>query len=100
MLILIAKFKTKTESKDDMLGLAKEMLEPSNNEVGCISYEFFQNSFDKNYFVFVEKWETRKALDFHFETPHFKNFDSKVDAYLSEKPSVISYEIGSEETII
>lgn len=100
MLILIAKFKTNTEHKNSMIDLAKAMLKPSNDEDGCISYEFFQNPIENNYFVFVERWESRKTLDLHFETPHFKNFDSKVDSLLSEKPSVIAYEVDNQEEII
>ena len=100
MLILIAKFKTETRHRDSMLDLAKGMLKPSNEEDGCISYEFFQSPFEKNYFVFVERWESRKALELHFKTQHFEDFDSKVDSLLSKKPSVIAYEVDSQEKII
>lgn len=100
MLILIAKFKIRSESTANMLNLAKGMLKPSNNENGCISYEFFQNPFQNNYFIFIEKWQSKKSLDLHFKTTHFKNFDTKVTELISEKPSVISYEVKSEEKII
>ncbi|NIP29612.1 MAG: hypothetical protein GTO02_04600 [Candidatus Dadabacteria bacterium] len=99
MLILHAKFRTKPERRKEMIELANGMLSPSNNEQGCISYEFFQNPFDHDSFIFVEKWKSRKDLDNHFELSHFKDFDSKVGDLIEEKPDVIAYEISDEDII-
>lgn len=93
MLILHAKFRIKSENTEEMLSLAKGMLEPSNNEEGCMSYEFFQDPYAKNYFIFVETWRSREDLDLHFEMPYFKEFDDRVTRIVEENPSVITYEI-------
>ena len=99
MIILHAKFKIKPDKIDEMLELAKGMIKPSNDEIGCISYEFFQDPFNNNYFIFVESWTSKKDLELHFEMPYFKNFDSKVAEIVEEKPSVVTYDISGRTTI-
>jgi len=77
MLILIAKFKTKPEFRTQMIELAKDAITPSNNEEGCMIYEFLQDPFDPDSFTFYEKWRSREDLELHFEEPHFKEFAEK-----------------------
>ena len=99
MLILLAKFNIKPQKIDQMLELAKGMIEPSNNEEGCISYEFYQAPFNSNTCIFVERWRSKEDLDLHFEMPYFKDFDSKVAELVAEKPSVVTYEASNENVI-
>ena len=99
MLILLAKFNVATQNGEKMLDLAQGMIGPSNSEEGCISYEFYQDPFNRNSFIFVERWRSKKDLDLHFEMPYFKDFDTKVAEIVSEKPSVITYEASNENII-
>ena len=100
MLILHARFKTTPDNRTKMLEIANGMIAPSNTEEGCISYEFFQDAFNPNSFIFVERWNSREALELHFRMPYFKDFDSRVGELLEGPPSVISYEVSEEEVII
>lgn len=99
MLILIAKFKTKPGCEEQMIELAKNAIGPSNNEEGCIIYEFLQNPFSSDSFTFYEKWRSREDLELHFEEPHFKEFAAKVPDLIQGEPSLVSYEIASENEI-
>jgi len=99
MLILIAKFKTKPEFRTQMIELAKDAITPSNNEEGCMIYEFLQDPFDPDSFTFYEKWRSREDLELHFEEPHFKEFAEKVPELIEREPSLTSYEISSETQI-
>ena len=99
MLILIAKFKTKPECRKQMIELAKDAITPSNNEEGCMIYEFLQDPFDPDSFTFYEKWRSREDLELHFEEPHFKEFAEKVPELIEGEPSLTSYEISSETQI-
>lgn len=99
MIILIARFRTESTNRDKMIELAGSMITPSNNEDGCIRYEFFQDPFDPGLFIFCEKWKNREALENHFQLPHFINFDQKVHELLTEKENVRLYEVSGEETI-
>jgi len=99
MLILVAKFKTKPGCIEEMIELAKNAIEPSRAEEGCIIYDFMQDPFSQDSFTFFEKWRSREDLDLHFEEPHFKKFAGKVHEYIEDEPSLISYEIESETEI-
>ncbi|MEM7009403.1 MAG: putative quinol monooxygenase [Thermodesulfobacteriota bacterium] len=99
MLILIAKFKTKPEFREELIGLAQNAIPQSRNEEGCIIYEFLQDPFDQDSFTFYEKWRSREDLDLHFGEPHFKEFAENVTDLIEGEPSLISYEIESETKI-
>jgi len=99
MLILIAKFKTKPECREQMIEFAKDAIGPSRNEAGCIIYDFLQDPLDPDSFTFYEKWRSRKDLDLHFEEPHFKEFALKSPELIVGKPSLVSYDIASETEI-
>lgn len=99
MIILVASFRIKPAMRNRMLELSRAMIDPSNNEEGCISYQFFQNPFNPDSFMFFERWKNREALDYHFETEYFKNFTSAIPGLLAEKESVITYEVSNESTI-
>jgi len=78
MIILIAEFKTKPETRDKMIEISEPMVALSNREEGCISYEFLQNPFDTNSFKFVERWRSQKDLDLHFEKSLFQRLYRKI----------------------
>lgn len=99
MLILIAKFKAKPGCGEKLIELAKNAIGPSNNEKGCIIYEFLQDPFSEDSFTFYEKWRSREDLELHFEEPHFKEFAEKVPELIEGEPSLVSYEIASETQI-
>ncbi|MEE8298404.1 MAG: putative quinol monooxygenase [Thermodesulfobacteriota bacterium] len=99
MLILIAKFRTKSECRDQMIALAKDAIGPSRSEEGCIIYEFLQDPFSPDSFTFYEKWRSREDLDLHFEEPHFKEFAQKSPELIEGSPSLLSFEVASENKI-
>lgn len=99
MLILIAKFTTKPGCREDLIELAKNAIEPSRAEEGCIIYDFLEDPFSKDSFTFYEKWRSREDLDLHFDEPHFKEFAEKVPDLIVGEPSLVSYEIASESEI-
>ena len=100
MLIVIAKFRTKPEKRQQMIDMAKGLLEPSRSEDGCIVYEFLQDPFDQDSFTFYERWRSREDLELHFEESHFKKFDMTVHELIVEgSGSVVAYEVSGESNI-
>jgi quinol monooxygenase YgiN len=47
------------------------MIEPTEKEVGCISYRIFCDITDKNRFCLLEEWKTRKDLDYYVASHRF-----------------------------
>jgi len=99
VLILIAKFKTKPECREQLIELAKDAIGPSRSEEGCLTYDFLQDPLDPDSFTFYEKWRSRYDLDLHFEEPHFKEFAQKSPELIEGTPSLVSYEVASETEI-
>jgi quinol monooxygenase YgiN len=99
MLIITAKFTSKPECREDLIELARNAVGPSNNEEGCIIYEFLQDPFNPDHFTFLEKWRSRQDLELHFEETHFKEFAAKVPELTVGEPILTSYEIESESKL-
>jgi len=72
MIYLVATLKIKPGSLPDFVEAAKACIVETRKEPGCISYDLHQSVSDEDTIVFVERWETREALDGHFVAPHFK----------------------------
>ena len=47
------------------------MIEPTEKEVGCLSYAVFCDIQDQNHFCLLVEWETRKNLNHYIKSPIF-----------------------------
>lgn len=99
MLILIAKFKTKPECRQQMIDMAKGLIEPSRSEEGCIVYDFLQDPFEQDSFTFYEQWRNRKDLDLHFEKSYFKDFAEILPGIIEGPEDLVTYEVAGEQRI-
>jgi quinol monooxygenase YgiN len=100
MLIVIAKFRTKSEKRQQMIDMAKGLLEPSRSEDGCIFYEFLQDPFDPDSFTFYERWRSREDLTLHSKEPHFKEFEKTFPELVVENGvSIVAYEVSGETKV-
>ena len=99
MLILIAKFRTKTEGREKMINMSKGMVDNSRKEEGCIVYDFLQDPFDQDSFTFYERWRSREDLELHFEKSYFRDFAERCPDLLETPGSIVTYEVASEDRI-
>jgi quinol monooxygenase YgiN len=77
-MMIVAKLLVKPEKIKDFTEAAKAMIENSNKEPGCKSYQLYQDPYDNTQFVFVEQYTNQAAVDAHFATDYFKAFGPKV----------------------
>lgn len=73
-LIVIAKVKVKEDQIDFIKKEATNLIIETRKESGCISYTFHQDNENKNLFFFYEKWNDKKSLENHLNSPHFLTF--------------------------
>ncbi|NOW06259.1 putative quinol monooxygenase [Clostridium beijerinckii] len=71
MIKIVAKSVIKTEQVENYLTLAKELIDKSRKEEGCISYGLFQDINDISIFTFIEEWKDEKAINLHNNSEHF-----------------------------
>lgn len=76
---IVATLVVKAEYKDSVYEALKEVIAPSRQEAGNISYELHQDLANDNTYVFFEKWQSQQAVDTHNQSEHFKTLLSKID---------------------
>lgn len=99
MLILIAKFKTKPQYREEFINIAEGMLEPSRSEEGCIHYELLQDPFNPDQFTFYEKWRSQEDLDEHNRKHYLIEFLNNIAGIIQEDGDVRTYEYEKENII-
>ncbi len=83
-IVCIAQFTAKEGKEDELLQALHVLIEPTHKEEGYIRYELNQKIEDPRVIVFVEKFRSQKAFDFHCNTPYIKNFFDHVATPLVE----------------
>lgn len=73
MIKILAKSVIKPEKINDYLILAKELIEKSKMENGCMEYGLWQSHNDPYTLTMFETWENETAIEIHNNSTHFKN---------------------------
>ncbi len=72
MITITAKCALIENKKEEFIELAKELVEESNKESGCISYNLYEDINNENIVTFVEVWETIEDIENYNKSDHFK----------------------------
>ena len=80
----------KKENKADFINTAKELIEKSRAEEGCISYTL-NESLDGKYLTFIEEWKDEKSIEMHNNSEHFKSIVPKLSQFKEGDMDVILY---------
>lgn len=88
MIKVIAKNFAKGDKIDKILELAKELIETTIKEEGCIKYEMYQDLKSPDQLIMVEEWETIENLDKHMASEHFKRIVPQMSVYMDKKPEM------------
>ena len=93
MIYLISTAHLKPGTREKCIAPAKVCIEASRKDAGCIAYDLNLSVTDPDRMVFVEVWESKAALDAHFQTAHFKAWRAAIADYVvSRKLEVITPE--------
>ncbi|SDB83065.1 putative quinol monooxygenase [Acinetobacter boissieri] len=68
---ILATIKFPEHKKDQAKQKLTDILQPSRDEAGNISYVLFEYKTQPNCFVFQEVWESEHAFEIHQKTAHF-----------------------------
>lgn len=78
MITIIVNLKVKQDKKVDFMKIMKELIDKSNEEEGCISYDLYENNDDSNSLVLIENWISEDAIDIHNKSLHFTSMIPKI----------------------
>jgi quinol monooxygenase YgiN len=87
-IVCIAHLEAKEGKKDQLLQILKNLIKPSKNEPGCISYQLHSSPENPNLFTFIDKFKDQEAFDYHCETAHIKDAFDNLIPPLVEKMSI------------
>jgi quinol monooxygenase YgiN len=59
------------EKRTEVMQTLLSMIEPTENERGCLSCHVFRDIEDENVFSLIEEWQTRQDLDDHIRSDRF-----------------------------
>jgi len=86
MIKVVAKRYLKADTIDAYLCLAKELVDFSRREEGCIDYELYYQEKD-NLAVMIETWTDRYSLDCHLKNITAQGWPDKLNFYADPKRS-------------
>ena len=87
-IIVLASFYPKKDKNNKVKEIILSMISPTRSEEGNELYNFYEEKNNKDSstsFHLFEIYKDAKALDFHRNTSHYKNYRSKI-VDLLEKP--------------
>ena len=96
-MMIVAKLAVKPEKVKAFTEAAKEIIEKSNKEPGCKSYQLYQDPYDNTKFVFVEEYKNQAAVDAHFASDYFKAFGPKIGDLVAEPAKIKILTVAKEE---
>jgi len=91
MIKVVAKNFAKENGVDKVIELAKELVEKTRKEVGCIKYEMYQDVKVPTELIIREEWESEVDLNNHMSSEDFKRIVSQMAKYLSKKAEINIY---------
>ena len=77
-LTVVAEMKALPGKTEELKKVLTGLLEPTRKEDGCINYDMHQSPENPETFLFHENWTDKEKLDRHLETPHLKDFFSRI----------------------
>jgi quinol monooxygenase YgiN len=85
---VVAVITAQAGSEDLVREALTELVPPTRDEAGCLSYSLYQSSADPTVFVTVESWREAADLDEHMKTPHIAATFAKAGAALAGPPAI------------
>jgi quinol monooxygenase YgiN len=68
--IVYGRFKAKPGKEDELRQSLIDLIAPTRQEAGCISYEMHQQPQDAAQFMSYEIWRSQTDIDQHMQTPY------------------------------
>jgi quinol monooxygenase YgiN len=95
--IITARIYVKADKVADFLEAAKFIIDSSQAEAGCESYNLYQSPYDKTKLIFVEVWKDQVAIDNHFSMSYFKAFGPKTKDWLLQPTELKIFDVIPNE---
>lgn len=95
MIVIAGQFPIRPDRREEAVAAALEMAAATQQEPGCLRYDFHASLADPNLFLVFEEWETAVALAAHGQTPHMAVFRQKLPQLTAGRGWIKRYEVAA-----
>lgn len=88
MIRIMARITARMGSESELRSILQDLLGPSRQETGCVSYELFHNQDHPLEFVTVEQWSDQAAADAHLASAHVATAIALAGELLAQPPLI------------
>ena len=93
MIKIVARRVVRAEAVDQYEALAKELVEKSQGEPGCVAYTLNRSLSDPRVHTMLEVWKDQAAIDAHNASEHFTRIVPQLGALVEVADPVELYEV-------
>ncbi|MBI1909793.1 MAG: antibiotic biosynthesis monooxygenase [Deltaproteobacteria bacterium] len=94
MIVITAAWKAKEGKEKELAGHLKKMVSAvKKNEPKCLQYTLHQGLEDKTLLYFYERYTDKVAVEYHKNTPHFRELIASTEKLIARPVEVGFYEI-------
>ena len=90
---VVAHITAKPENIDATRELLTTLILPTRIELGCITYQLFQNEADPTDFTFIEEWTSDEDLNSHLQSDHLKQVAAEGANLFAAPPDIRRYKL-------
>jgi quinol monooxygenase YgiN len=94
MIVIAGQIQLDPAKREPAIAAAREMMEETRKEEGCISYTFSADLDDPGRFRIFEEWQDDAALGAHFGSPHMARFQQAMGGFGIREMAVQRYEVS------
>jgi quinol monooxygenase YgiN len=85
MIVLLVRLRIKPGVQQEIKALAKNVVDATQKEQGCVSYNLLQDPYDDCEFRIIEEWASLEDLHAHSRTPHLAKWHEDSASLIEEK---------------
>lgn len=95
-MVIVATLIVKPDKIEDFETAAKDIVEQSNKETGCLSYQLLHDPYNLSKFVFVEEYKNQDAVNAHFAADYYKAFGPKIGDLIDGAAEIKIFSVAKE----
>ena len=84
MIVIIAKSVIKPGMAEEFKKAVRPLIEASQKEAGCISYDLYEDMKNPDILTFIEQWKDEAAIQTHNSSEHFTTIVPTLAAFRVE----------------
>jgi quinol monooxygenase YgiN len=95
VVIVIARFRPRSERRDDFVALLEEVQAASRRDDGCLHYGYYTEITDPLSLIAVEEWRDQEALAAHLGQPHVARLIAALPEMGDGRPELAAHDVAA-----